>query len=143
MPAVSVFSTRTEGRKVGSRWRWIAPWPQQDPLKSYQLRVYELPSQKLQLLTRLYRAGAQEIRDVAAAGEQARQWARREPGSVEPLVYLSTLLSDKGRLEESLTALNSALALRPADKGLLQMKVRLLLDLGRYRQAFEVPVPPS
>lgn len=141
VPASSVFVTQADGLKAGLRWQWQAPWPLEDPPKGYNLKVFELPSKKLLLLTRLHHADALETSNLAAAVREARQWTKREPHSIEPWVYLSTVLADKGRLEESLSALNSAQALRPADPGLSAMKVRLLLDLGRYRQASELLTP--
>ena len=134
-PSSSQFSTKVTGRKVGSRWQWQAPWPLEQASKSYSLRVFELPTQKLQLWTRLYRPAETELKELAATREQVRQWSAREPSSPEPWIYLATLLEFKGHLDEALVALKSARKLRPADPGLKTMKVRLLLDLGRYQQA--------
>lgn len=142
-PEQSVFSTQVAGRKVGSRWVWEAPWPLEDAPKSYSLRVFPVPSGPMLLWTRLYHPGSEELKELASAREQVRQWVRREPRSVEPWVYLANLLEEKGRLEEALGALQSALALRPQDTGLLEMKARLLLDLGRYLQAYQVKNPPA
>lgn len=140
-PANSEFSTKVPGRRVGSRWQWQAPWPLEQAPKSYSLRVFELPSQKLRLWTRVYRAAEPELKELAAAREQVRQWSAREPGSPEPWIYLATLLEFKGRLDEALVALQSAHKMRPADPGLKTMKVRLLLDLGRYQQAAAAAKP--
>ncbi len=141
-PDKSVFTTQVEGRKEGTRWVWQAPWPLEEPPKSYSLRIFPVASGPMQLWTRLYHPGPAEKKELAAARDQVQQWSQREPGSVEPWVYLANLLEEKGRLEESLGALNSALALRPKDQGLLEMKARLLLDLGRYLQAYQVKPKP-
>ena len=137
VPADSVFSTEVSGLKVGTRWQWQAPWPLEDAPKAYALRVFQLPSKKLLLLTRLYRPVDQEVQEMLAARQQAQKWAEREPRSAEPWVYLATVAEDKGRLEEALAAVQRAMGLRPADLGLAAIKVRLLLDLGRYRQAWD------
>lgn len=134
-PSKSVLSTEVAGQKVGSRWQWQAAWPPGQASKSYSLRVFELPVKKFQLWTRVYHPAQQELQELAAAREQARQWSAREPRSPEPWIYLATLLEFKGHLEEALLALKSAQRLRPIDRGLKTMQVRLLLDLGRYQQA--------
>ncbi len=79
-----------------------------------------------------------------AAREQVRQWIEREPQSPEPWVYLASLLEEKGFLEEAVAGVNTALKLQPNDQGLIDMKARLLLDLGRYWQASQLkPTPGS
>lgn len=137
VPEKSVFTTQVAGRKRGQRWVWQAPWPLEDPPRSYSLRVFPVASGPMQLWTRLYHPGPEEIKQLAAAREQVKQWSGREPGSPEPWVYLANVLEEKGRLEEALEALKPALALRPKDKGLLEMKARLLMDLGRYLKAYQ------
>lgn len=142
-PAQSVFSTQVAGRRVGSRWVYEAPWPLEDGPKNYSLRVFPVSSGAMQLWTRLYRPGPDETKELATAREQVRQWVAREPRNAEPWVYLANLLEEKGRLQEASQALESALALRPQDPGLLEMKMRLLLDLGRYLQAYRLKNAPA
>ena len=140
LPTQSVFTTQVQGKQVGSRWQWQAPWPLEDTPKAYSLRVFDPSSQKLSLWTRLYHASAREEKELTAAREQVAQWSRREPQSPQPWVYLANLLEEKGLLEEALAATESALSLRPGDQGVLNTKARLLLDLGRYTQASQLKV---
>lgn len=138
VPEKSVFTTQVAGRAEGNRWFWQAPWPLEESPRSYSLRVFPVPSGPLQLWTRLYHPSVGETKALAAARQQVKKWVQREPASAEPWVYLANLLEEKGQLEEALKALDSALALQPGDKGLLEMKARLLMDLGRYLQAYKV-----
>lgn len=138
VPDQSVFAGEAAGQKVGSRWQWQFPWPLEDAPKNYALQVVLASSNGLQLYTRVYHPSAPELSELVEARQQAAQWARREPGTVGPWVFLANLLEEKGLLGQSLVALEHGLAVQPRDPGLLQMKARLLMDLGRYRQAAQV-----
>ncbi|MFN8612768.1 MAG: tetratricopeptide repeat protein [Vulcanimicrobiota bacterium] len=132
------FAPQISGKAEGQRWTWEVPWPLEDPSRSYGLKVIpvENPTPKDPLLyTRVYHSSDQEQKDLAAAREQVKVWKKKEPGSQGPSVYLANLLDEKGQLQAALEALKPALSQNPHDSGLLQMRARLLMDLGRYAQA--------
>ena len=76
--------------------------------------------------------------ELETARQDCLQWAEGEPKSYEPWLIYATLLEEKGRLEEASRILDKALQLEPAEPGLIQMKARLLMDLGRYGQAADL-----
>ncbi|MBS2033826.1 tetratricopeptide repeat protein [bacterium] len=137
-PPQSAFAPLVSGQKQGKRWTWDVPWPLEEAPKSYALEVFPATpegSKLADLYTRLYHGSSQDQAELAAAKKTVAAWAKREPGTVGPAVYMANLLDEKGQLQEALEALKPALALQPNDPGLLQIQARLLVDLGRYADA--------
>ncbi len=56
----------------------------------------------------------------------------------QPWLLYAANLEEKGHLEEANSVVDKALLLLPGDEGLIRMKARLLMDLGRYRQASDL-----
>ncbi|MFN8610823.1 MAG: hypothetical protein U0931_24995 [Vulcanimicrobiota bacterium] len=130
----TLFATEIEGQAQGDRWVWEVAWPPSGP-SARALEVLETSTQTRQLYTRIYQCSPEERLELAAAREQVSQWAQKEPGTIGPYVYLACLLEEKGDLESALEALQPGLAGQPKDEGLVQMRARLLTDLGRYGDA--------
>ncbi|MBS2034504.1 hypothetical protein JST97_05940 [bacterium] len=136
-PSDALFSPEIKATRQGELWVWESPWPLEGP-NVQALEVVEPGTERRQLYTRIYRCSPQEQSELAAARARVTEWARQDPESIEPSVYLANLLEDKGQLEAALEALKPALALQLEDEGLVQMHARLLIDLGRYQDAAEV-----
>ena len=135
-PPASAFSTQVTAQKQAGRWVWQVPWPLEDPPKSYALEAFPTKEPKsLQLYTRVYHSSPQDLSELAVARQKVAAWAGREPSSTGPSLYLASLLEERGQLQNAIQALEPALALKPHDPGLAQMKARLLLDLGHYADA--------
>ena len=134
----TVWASTAEGRLVGKRWEWLVPWPAEPAPQNYALRLIN-PSDKSDkrqvLYTRVRSTTAAEEAELNQARQEATEWAQREPRSIEPWVLYANLLEEKGRLQEALVAVNKGLAIQPRESGMVQMKARLLMDLGRYSQA--------
>ncbi|MBT9585130.1 tetratricopeptide repeat protein [bacterium] len=138
LDAGMVWKSTAEGRLVGKRWEWLVPWPAEPAPQNYALRMTNPAdkSDKRQVLyTRVRSTTAAEEAELNQAQREAAEWAQREPRSIEPWVLYANLLEEKGRLQEALEALDRGLAIQPRESGLIQMKARLLMDLGRYNQA--------
>lgn len=101
------------------------------------LRILNEGGSEELLFARVYPLSAAEQAELAAARSSIESWASRSPGNAEPWIVYSCLLEEKGQLQEALAALTRALELRPNDGGLLEMKIRLLLDSGDYQAAQE------
>ena len=132
-PADTVSAPEVKGQKQGNRWVWEAAWPSEGPAPA--LEVFDPASQKRQLYTRIHQTTALQRSQLTAVRKEVAKWAQQEPGTIGPSVYLANLLEEMGQLEAALEALKPALALQPKDQGLVQMRARLLLDLGRYGAA--------
>lgn len=89
------------------------------------------------LFARLYALSAAEQSELAASKTAIESWAKASPQSAEPWIVYTYMLEEKGLLREALNSLQRALELRPADAGLMEMKIRLLLDSGDYSSAME------
>ncbi|MBX3168432.1 MAG: tetratricopeptide repeat protein [Candidatus Eremiobacteraeota bacterium] len=130
-----IWSPVIAGQQVGSRWQWEVGFPKED-YKSMGLVVTPKDEDSAPVLyTWVYQASPQEEDELRALARQTRDWTRREPGSIEPLVLYASLLEDRGYLEQANQQLDRALALEKAEPGLLQMKARVLTELGRYAEA--------
>lgn len=68
--------------------------------------------------------------DEAKADELVRNAPARKPGDVRPFLVLSTYEARRGRLAESLAAVNEALKLDPKNQEALVRKAELLVDTG-------------
>ncbi len=135
-PKAAISAPVVKGRSQGTRWVWDVPWPVTGP-PARALEVLD-PAGKTRLLyARVYHASAREQSELEAARKKVADWTKAEPGTIGPAVYLANLLEEKGELEGALEALKPALALQPHDQGLLEMRARLLIDLGRYADAVE------
>lgn len=135
-PLGAAFSTQVSAQKQADRWVWQVPWPLEDVPKSYALEAFPTQEPKeLQLYTRVYHSSPQDLSELTSARQKVAAWASREPSSPGPSLYLASLLEEKGELQNALEALQPALALKPRDPGLAQMKARILLDLGHYADA--------
>ena len=134
----TIKSEVVKGQKVDSRWEWKVRLPanQDSPLLGFS--IAPLQGEGEWLYTKVYLATPQEELELETARKDCLQWAEGEPQSYEPWLIYATLLEEKGRLEEARRILDKALQLEPAEPGLIQMKARLLMDLGRYGQAADL-----
>jgi hypothetical protein len=121
------------GQKQAERWVWEAPWPSQGG--AVALEVLDPATQSRQLYTRVHQPDSQQQSELSTAREKIASWTQQDPGTIGPSVYLANLLEEMGQLQAALEALGPALSLEPKDEGLVQMKARLLIDLGRYADA--------
>jgi hypothetical protein len=129
----------SQGQAVGSRWQWQVPYPKGvTPPATLGLTVRAAEGEPDWLYTKVYVPAAQELEALAEARKDYVDWAAAEPQSSEPWLVYATLLEEKGQLDEARQVLDKALQISPQDPGLAQMKARLLMDLGRYRQAAEL-----
>ena len=133
-PKVCIYAPEVRAQRQGDRWVWDVPWPLEGP-PVHALEVLDTAANERRLYTRVYHANAKEQSELSAARKKVADWAKQEPGTIGPAVYMANLLEEKGQLEGALEALKPALALQPKDTGLVQMRARLLIDLGRYADA--------
>lgn len=112
-----------------------ATMPEGEPGSLVALRVTDEQSGEELLYTRLYYPVPGDGAQVEQARKDAEEWARREPRNPGPWLVYAQVLEEKGLLSRALEAVSKALALRPHDEGLLQMKARLQMDLGDYASA--------
>lgn len=130
-----IWSPVIAGQRVGSRWQWKVAFPEED-YKSMGLVVAPEGEDRQPLLyTWVYQASPKEKDELRAMARNTRDWSQREPRSIEPLVLYASLLEDRGYLEQANQQLDRALVVKSAEPGLLQMKARVLTQLGRYAQA--------
>lgn len=130
-----VSSSVVAGEKVGSRWQWRVEWPKAD-YKSMGLTVTEEDDDTDPLLyTWVYQTAPRDEAELLSLAKAVEDWRGREPESLEPLVLYSSLLEDRGYLELAGQQLDRALALKREEPGLLEMKARVLTELGRYAEA--------
>jgi tetratricopeptide (TPR) repeat protein len=71
------------------------------------------------------------------AGQIARDLANRRPGEVRSWMVLARTLSAPEALQERLTALDTAIRLRPRDFEAHDLKAELLASAGRFEEALE------
>lgn len=130
-----IWSPLIAGQQVGSRWQWEVGLPKED-YKSMGLVVTpEDETGGPVLYTWVYQSSPKEEDELRALARQTKDWVAREPRSIQPLVVYASLLEDRGYLEQANQQLDRALALNKTEPGLLQMKARVLTELGRYSQA--------
>jgi hypothetical protein len=130
----AIWSPVIQGHRIESRWVWEAVWPKLD-YQSMGLVVTEEEEFEPLLYTWLYRAGSQEQSQLLSLAREVESWRAREPESIEPLVLYASLLEDRRYLEAANQQLDKALALKNKEPGLLEMKARVLTELGRYSEA--------
>lgn len=126
-----------KGIAQGSRWQWSLPIPQSEPRSTLGLRLSDAKGTEW-LYTKAYVSTGEDQSSLASARSDLEGWATQEPESPEPWLVYATLLEEKGYLQEAQEKLARALQLQPKDPGLIQMQIRLLVDLGRYEQAREL-----
>lgn len=100
-----------------------------DAVATLNLGIDELPQDPLDLiylLAHFYNMRGEE----AKADELVRNSPARKPGDVRPFLVLSTYEARRGRLAESLAAVNEALKLEPKNQDALVRKAELLVDNG-------------
>lgn len=130
-----IWSPVIAGQQVGARWQWEVGFPKED-YKSMGLVVTpEDDEAKPVLYTWVYQASPKEEDELRKVASQTKEWSQREPSSLEPLVVYASLLEDRGYLEQANQQLGRALALKKTEPGILQMKARVLIELGRYAEA--------
>ncbi len=132
-----IWSATIAGQQVGSRWQWEIDWPKENQYKSMGLLVTEADERPL-LYTWVYQTSPQDEAELRSLARGLEDWKVREPESLEPFVLYSTLLEDRGCLEQANQQLDRALTLKKSEPGLLDMKVRILTELGRYSEASQV-----
>ena len=131
---VYLWAPEISGQRVGSRWQWEVPWPK-DAQKTMGLVVSDPRSVAPALYTWVYQTDPQEEEDLRSLTRDVKDWTGREPESIEPLVVYASVLEDRGFLERALQQLERALQLKNDEPGLLEMKARVLTELGRYSEA--------
>ena len=131
---VYLWSPEVPGQRVGSRWQWEVGWPKVD-LKTMGLVITEADEPAPVLYTWVYQTSPEEEEQLRSLGQEVKAWSEREPNSVEPLVVYASVLEDRGFLERAVQQLDRALALKSKEPGLLEMKARVLTELGRYTEA--------
>ncbi|ODT73419.1 hypothetical protein ABS71_07180 [bacterium SCN 62-11] len=131
---VYLWSPVVPGQRVGSRWQWEVGWPKED-LKTMGLVITEADEPTPLLYTWVYQTSPEEEEQLRTLGQEVKAWSQREPKSVEPMVVFASVLEDRGFLERAVQQIDQALALKNDEPGLLEMKARVLTELGRYAEA--------
>lgn len=119
---------------------WKVPLPKASSGKPWGLMVRDRSDDESPVLlyTRVAALSTSESKEIGQLKQETQAWAAREPQNAAPWLVYATFLEEKSQLREAAAAADRALKLRPKDRGLLQLKARLLADMGDYQGASRV-----
>jgi hypothetical protein len=119
---------------------WKVPLPKSPTGKPWGIMVRDRSEENSPVLlyTRVAELSTSESKEIGELKQETQAWAAREPQNAAPWLVYATFLEEKSQLREAAAAADRALKLRPKDKGLLQLKARLLADMGDYQGASRV-----